>query len=304
MSWGTAYLLLLIKCTAVVVASHWNLAFNIHGSDGHNFGYHQVAWEDKTDVGADRNAFFADYKNYDVTLQDANFIAIVRHKNGECEAARVWESVAFGRSLQSYLDRSKSSGLKATFKNYTYTYISPDMSEVENDPFFSADGGLVFNFRYHDNGVRIGNRGWPKTLTDDSFQGLGNTFSSNEEVWHDVGDKCRQRCRTQGKDRGMNNNPPESWLYAQYAVFISDDAETFPCLKHQKLKIVMKVPTPKPTPNPTTSTYGEFKKIDRNNDGFVNFFELAFHLADANSDNLLSFEEYEAALRNQEYKED
>jgi len=290
MSWGTAYLLLLIKSTAIVGASHWKLAFNIHGSDGHNFGYHQAAWEDKTNVGKDRYAFRADYKNYDVTLEDANFIAIVRHKNGECEAARVWESVTFGRSLQSYLDRSKSSGLKATFNNYKYSYISPGMSEVENDPFFSTDGGLVFNLRYSDNGVRIGNRGWPKTLTNDNFQGLGNTFHiSKKEVWHDVGDKCNQGCRTQGTDRGVDDNPKGSRLYAQYAVFISDVAETFPCTK-QKLKTVIQVPN--------------FNQIDRNNDGFVNFVELAFHLADTNSDNLLSFQEYEAALRNKWHKDD
>jgi len=292
MSWGTAYLLLLIKSTAVVGASHWKLAFNIHGSDGHNFGYHQAAWEDKTNVGKDRYAFRADYKNYDVTLEDANFIAIVRHQNGECEAARVWESVSFGRSLQSYLDRSKSSGLKATFNNYKYSYISPDMSEVENDPFFSTDGGLVFNLKYTDNGVRIGNRGWPKTLTNNNFQGLGNTFSiTTKEVWHDVGDKCKQGCRTQGTDRGINDNPKESRLYAQYAVFISDAAETFPCTK-QKLKTVIQV---------STLT---FNQIDRNNDGFVNFVELAFHLADTNSDNLLSFQEYDAALRNKWHKDD
>jgi len=300
MSWGTAYLLLLIKSTAVVGASHWKLAFNIHGSDGHNFGYHQAAWEDKTNVGKDRYAFRADYKNYDVTLEDANFIAIVRHWNGMCQAARVWEFVAFGKSLQSYLDRSKTSGLM-TLDNYTYSYISRRVLEVENDPFFSADGGLVFNLRWSDNGVRIGNRGWPSTLKSDNFQGLGNTFNINyKSVWHDVGDKCRQRCRTQGTDRG-NDNPGESRLYAHYAVFISDAGETFPCLRHQRLKIVMQVPT---TPSPTTSTYGEFKQIDWNGDGFLNFFELAFHHADTNSDNQLSFEEYEAALRNIWNKED
>jgi len=294
---GLAFLLMLIKFTAVVVAaSEWRLAFNIHASDGHKFGYQEEAWEDNTDVGTDLNAFRADYKNYDVTLETANFIAIVRHQYGVCEAARVWEFHTYGRSLQSYLDRKKSLRVLPTFETYTYSYISKNMLGVDEDPFFSADGRLAFNWEYLDNGVRIGNSGIYRhgglpgktnNAADDEFQGLGNNFNIGDRTrsWHDVALVVNGgKTKIQGTDHGTAFSY-DGKLLGQYAIFISDAADTFPC-KNQQLHIEITKPIQE-----------EYNLMDRNGDGFLNYAEFAFHIADVNIDELLSFEEYEASLK-------
>jgi len=309
MSVSVAFMLMLIKFTPVVIAAiEWKLAFNIHASDGHSFDYNEHAWEDDTDVGKDLNAFRADYKKYDVTLETVNFIALVRHQDGICEAARVWEFLTYGKTLQNYLDRKNSMRVLPTFNNYTYSYISKNMLSVNWDPIFSADGGLAFNWEYRDNGVRISNTGTYRpggmpgktSGADDELKGLGNTFQiTTKSYWFDVGvnhGDCTQcRLTVQGTDHGPHLK--DGTLHGQYAIFISDAAETFPC-KDQQLQIEMSVPTQEPTYDPTTRTQLEFDLIDRNYDGFINYAEFAFHIADVNSDDLLSFEEYEAAIRN------
>jgi len=323
-------MLLAIKSTAVL-AAQWKLAFNIHAADRHDFGYLQKAWEDKTDVGSVKKAFKADYKNYDVTRETANFIAIVRHRNGLCDAARVWEFKSQGKSLKYYLNRRKSPLKRATSDKYTYNYRSPKKSSAKKDPIFSVDGQLVFNWLYGDNGVRIGVSGnyrgsgsLPKNPGDDTFVGLGNSFDikSNEgnSHWkHDVGVYKKYRVgSSQGKDHGSRVS--DGHMVGQYAIFVSDAAARFPCtVEHKRLQVEMTeiaptlaptllptlsptlsptlAPTLSPTVAPSPFPYRQFGLIDLNLDGFLDFAETAFDEADTNNDGSLSFQEFNATLQ-------
>jgi len=217
---------------------HWKLAFNINPEDGHNFAYDASAWEDDSNVGTDRFAFNADYKNRSVTHEVTNFIAIVRHQHGTCEAARVWEFLTPGKTLHEYLDTHKTESLMATYDDYTYSYISPRMANKDEDPIFAVDGGLTFNWLYGGMGVRIGNKGgMPDVLNGlNLYYGLGNDFfvgrrNSNDWYWFDVGVHqgwCwAYDCKVQGSDHGeMLENGP---TYGQYAIYVSDVADTFDC---------------------------------------------------------------------------
>jgi len=219
---------------------HWKLAFNINPEDGHNFGYEASAWEDDSNVGTDRFAFDADYKNRSVTHEVANFIAIVRHQHGICEAARVWEFLTPEKTLHEYLDTHQTSTLKATYDDYTHSYISPRMANKDEDPIFAVDGGLTFNwYSDHGGGVRIGNSGNydgdmnSPALESDNYQGLGNDYSLGSRsklYWFDVGlhqDCYFAYCQVQGSDHGegFGNGP----TYGQYSIYVSDVADTFDC---------------------------------------------------------------------------
>jgi len=272
----------------------WKLALNIHGADGHNFGYEAEAWEDDSDVGTDATAFVADYKKYDVILETANFIAIVRHNNGICEAARVWEFLEWGKTLQWYLDSKITYRLIATHDNYTSSYISSTMLKKDFDPIFAEDGALTFNWRYSDNGVRIGNSqtfcgdgGLPAAnVNSDNYFGLGNTIyvkSGYPNWWLEVGlQDCGlpKKNRAQGTDHG--NEFSDGPLYGHYAVYISDEATTFPC-EGIDLQI---------------STYDKaFIRMDKGEDKLLNLNEIIFGMADRNNDGVLSEKEYDDAIK-------
>jgi len=276
----------------------WKLAFNIHAADGHNFGYAAQEWHDDSYIGTAANAFSADYKSYDVTLETANFIAIVRHQDGICDAARVWEFLEVGNTLQSYLDWDTTSRLVATHAVHTFSYKSP-MLNWDQDPIFNKDGALVFNWWYSDNGVRIGNSnnwcsgsGLPgEAVNSVNYWGLGNQMGGGSKgrtpsslYWFDSG---IQDCglphtkRPQGSDHGtvFTDGP----LYGQYAVYVSDEAKTFIC-EGIDLQISM---DPK--------VMAEFERIDRSNDNYLNYDEVVFNLADGNNDKVLSTVEYSDA---------
>jgi len=308
MFWGTVLFLFLINSTKVVLAARWKLAFNIHASDGHNFGYSQNAWEDDLNVGSDKRAFTADYKNYDATLKIANYIAIVRHQKGVCDAAKVWKFLSPGKTLEEYLDSKKSSRLQPTSANHIWEYKSPEMMSGKYDPIFSVNGKLVFNWLYRDNGVRIGVSGnyrgrgaLTASINDDTFVGLGNSFALDHQYygWYeqDVGVyKDYEHLGSQGTDHGSSLK--DGMLLGQYAIYISDAAETFPCSdKHRQLQIELAETTLAPTIAPTTFTHFKFGLADRNGDGYLNYAETAFDIADINKDGFLSFDEFQDSLQ-------
>jgi len=266
----------------------WKLAFNINADDGHSFSYRATAWEDDTNVGNSTSAFTADYKSLNVTHEIANFIAIVRHQDGECEAVKVWEFLTQGNKLRDYLDTAKTNSLVATYNN-TYTYTSPSMLDREKDPIFAVDGALTFNWRWHDNGVRIGNSGLcngglPKTGTTDDYNGLGNEYSANwNNYWSDVGvnqDYCQAaNYNAQGSDHGIFMKG--SKLLGQYAVYVSDSTTIFSCSKLQ-VSIL------------DTVAIG-FDRADRTESGFLTFEEFIFDFTDKNGDGVISILEYTEA---------
>jgi len=296
MSCYKALLLLTLKFTAGYSDRFsWKLAININADDGHNFGYAASAWDDKNDVGNQTNAFTADYKSYDVSLETANFIAIARHQDGVCEAARVWEFLVVGKTLHEYTNSQKTSRLLATHDNYTWSYISPNMANKDKDPIFAVDGGLVFNWWASNDGVRIGNSnahcktGLPaQNVNANIFFGLGNdvTLSNlpqnptgSNARWFDVGlQDCSKswQYRAQGTDHG--SDVQNGKVYGQYAVYVSDYSEVFPC--RGTLRTSMRDRDDRYLP--------EFDRIDEHDDEALSFVEYIFYKADLNKDGVIS----------------
>lgn len=90
-------------------------------------------------------------------------------------------------------------------------------------------------------------------------------------------------CTVQGSDHGSALK--SGTLYGQYAIYISDEAKTFPC-KDFSLQISVYDP----------EIVTDFDRIDRGDTGFLNYDELVFDKADNNRDGLLSLLEYTEAL--------
>jgi len=197
--------------------------------------------------------------------------------------------------LRGYLDAAQSSRLRATKDTHIYSYIAYDMENEKEDPIFSVNGGLVFNWWWAGNRVRIGNSaaysgdGLPEIGQNgalDNYQGIGNDFANFKGYSHDVGlnqpDCSGTNCRVQGTDHGtlLKNGP----LYGQYAIYISNTATTFPC-ENVHLEVSM-----------FDLDKADFNRIDRREKkGFLTYDELVFDMADNNKDGFLSLKEYSEA---------
>jgi len=291
---------------------HWKLAINIHASDGHNFGYGADVWDHKVDLGTKAAAFTADYKSYNITLETANSIAIVRHKNGACEAARVWEFLANGKTLYDYFDLTQTKRLVATKANWTSSFTSPKMVDKDKDPIFAVDGALVFNWWASSDGTRIGiSKAYcsgsdlpAENENSNNFMGLGNEQGARTDLgewnpawWFDVGiQDCsvNRKYRVQGSDHGTAF--VDGTFYGQYAVYVSDEAKTFPC-KGITLQTSMydKMSIDDWSP--------DFYRIDRHGNHKLNFLEFQFDKADYDKDGVLTFLEYSEARSDRRFEE-
>jgi len=294
-------LLLAVKCTAGYEdGMDWKLAFNINPADGHSFGYGVKAWEDDSNVGTDENAFSADYKNYNATLETANFIAIVRHQNGTCEAARVWKFLKSGKTLRDYLDISQTSRYIATQDPHSYSYISPTLKNKDKDPIFSVEGALVFNWWHADNGVRIGNSKTHcsselpgESANTDKFFGIGNDIAGDTRNGgggvhgFDIGiQDCRAATanRAQGTDHG--DSYKDGPVLGQYAIIVSDKEGKFSCDGVELRDSLLQ-----------HKTMVYFNHIDRGDDKLLNWEEYVFDITDSNNNGELSLEEYSIARK-------
>jgi len=296
----TGFLFLTLKFTAGYADDFdWKLALNINPDDGHNFGYGASAWDDENDVGNSTTAFTADYKSYDVALETANFIAIVRHQDGVCDAARVWEFLAVGKTLHEYTNIKKTSRLVAT-NNSTYTYLSPNMANKDMDPIFAVDGALVFNWWHVNDGVRIANSNAhcrdelpASNVNTNAFFGLGNDVGApnakagagGPNHWSDVGGNdcsASHQYRAQGTDHGTHVSDGE--VYGQYAVYVSEDAKTFRC-KDVTLLTSMR----------DGRYVSDFNRVEKDGDNVLNFIEFIFDKADLNKDGVISQSEFSEA---------
>jgi hypothetical protein len=225
----------------------WDLAMNINPSDGQNFG-----WGNWPVDGAARgsNGYgpgSGDYCDSTTWMAPASYIAIVRHDDGVCQAARVW---AYATPSTSLYDIFKTD---TTYQRATLTSGGPLFTSIAagnnletSDPVLGCEGNLVVNWWYSNNGARIaldcGHLSAAGT-NDDDTHGLGNEFgattnSGNMAVnsgsgswWHDAsalqGDCHGGNCITQGTDHGTALHTGTQ--LGQYAVFVSNSASAFSC---------------------------------------------------------------------------
>jgi hypothetical protein len=120
--------------------------------DGHHFGCGQESnhrgWpSDHVGVGTDDHALTADYMDSTVWDTAANFIAIVRHTDGVCNAAKVWRYSDPGHSLGDYFDDTNPLASRTTVTAGGELF-SVDTNPQANDPIFSpslSGSDLIFN---------------------------------------------------------------------------------------------------------------------------------------------------------------
>jgi hypothetical protein len=218
---------------------------NVNPSDGHNFGWGRVGeatgWPvDGASVGSSGNAFTADYMASSVWGMAANWIAIARHTNGVCNAAKAWRFSTPGHSLETYFaDHSPGNAhQRVQVTSGGPAYVAASASA--NDPLLGNDGDLVFNWWYANNGARIASTAGhlsDASVNDDDTHGLGNEFGADTNSggvasatgssawWHDAsviqGDCHGSTCITQGADHGtsLNTGP----VLGSYAIYVSGD---------------------------------------------------------------------------------
>ena len=85
-----------------------------------------------------------------------------------------------------------------TTGRHIHQEILPGSQNMEDDPIFSVNGHLIFNYEYYNNGVRILPSGTylssPLDVDKDNTVGLGNDFFKthyNEIVCNTVGHDCK-----------------------------------------------------------------------------------------------------------------
>ena len=239
----------------------WKLAANINPCDGNNFGY-GGPWSKGSNVGILSQAFLADYLNNSIWKEPLNYLTITRHNNGKCTMSKTWKLLSKSTSLFQYFStypgRLYVTGDGSVNDNHIHSDIpiaAQGLSGTWIDPIFGAEGGLVFNWGYGNNVVRIGVPGGryiPYVLpaigdNTDDFHGLGNDFHMSLDGvpgslnwWHDVakiGPKCfGASCKPVGTDHGANLSDGECW--GSYAIYVSEDAKSFQC-QERTLEISM-----------------------------------------------------------------
>ena len=136
--------------------------------------------------------------------------------------------------------------------------ISVNATNLEDDPIFSVDGDLAFNWAFGDNGCRIvltGGHLSGADENDDNTHGLGNDFHCNPRTNiqfskyrnHDVSNiqdcSWKKGCtdknvKIQGTDHGIQFS--DGPVYGNYAIYVSMEAESFPLPGYKlDLEIVM-----------------------------------------------------------------
>jgi hypothetical protein len=117
--------------------------------------------------------------------------------------------------------------------------IAEDAQNMGDDPIFSVDGDLAFNWAYDNNGCRIALTGGhlsDANVNDDNTHGLGQDFYGDpltNTAWGYPGNavdasviqdcslvKGCKNLKLQGKNGGA--------VYGSYAIYVSLYAETFP----------------------------------------------------------------------------
>ena len=201
-----------------------------------------------------------DFLNSYVWQQPFGYITIARHVNGQCTMSKTWELLEKTKSLHQWFTTNPGRLYVTGDGSVNDNHISSDipssaegLSGTWRDPIFGSDGGLVFNWHYGDNGVRLGvpqSFHVPNTLPGinhniDNFHGLGNEFgastasgSGSTTWWHDVAkmgpdcqgyaaDPTRPTCQIVGTDHGSKLTDGTCW--GSYAIYVSQESRIFAC---------------------------------------------------------------------------
>ena len=230
----------------------WHLGMNLNPADGHIMDY-TTGWVDDVFIGTYADALKKDYLNRMIWRHPVNYIALVRHQDGEVDAVKVFRFKEGGRSLLSRFQDMNPGRKVVTEGGPLQESISANARyrNMGDDPVFSVGGDLAFNWVYTDNGHRIvltGGNLSPVGVNDDNTHGLGNHFGCNpltgvelNPLWsHEISNiqncsirdpKCdfhTNPIRLQGTDHGDGWRFGSGPVYGNYAIYVSKDAATFP----------------------------------------------------------------------------
>ena len=232
---------------------------NINPCDGGNFGY-GGPWANEQDVGDASQSFTNDFLDAEIWKKKVGFITIARHVDGKCAMSKTWELTDKTKSMHDYFSsypgRMYVTGDGSPNDNHISSDIPNDFDGSSGDwkdPIFGAEGGLVFNWYYSNNGARIAVPGGYKIPyrlpgtgeNNDDVHGLGNEFGANTnngggsgQWWHDVGkigpDCHGGSCAVVGSDHGSSLRNGDCW--GSYAVFVSEKLRSFDCQGKQLSK--------------------------------------------------------------------
>ncbi|XP_063683683.1 uncharacterized protein LOC134818173 [Bolinopsis microptera] len=220
--------------------SLWYLAMNLNPSDGHIMDY-TTGWARDKFIGTYSGALSSDYLNRVIWGHPVSYIAIVRHHKGEVEAVKVFRFRESARSLLSRFQDMNPGREVVTEGGPLQEDVSKTAQNMADDPIFSVDGDLAFNWAYGNNGVRIVLTGGHLSVlgsNDHNTHGLGNHFAVNPHTgitthmeWaHEISNIQGSGMPTvvQGIDHGSGNQYINGPVYGNYAIYVSEHADTFP----------------------------------------------------------------------------
>ncbi|CAK0888648.1 unnamed protein product [Prorocentrum cordatum] len=231
----------------------WMLYANINPCDGGNMGYGASAWYGS--AGSAATSLTNDFVDGTVGTAPVKYVTIARHAGGACEMSKTWELTSSTKSMHDYFSDHNPGRIYATGDgSASDTHIASDMPSsfsgdgTPGDPIFGADGGLVFNWWYSNNGARVAVPGGYKTPyslpgtgeNNDDLHGLGNEFGANTQAgggsgswWHDaakiMGDCHGTSCQVLGSDHGSAWGSTDFGCWGSYAIYVSAALSTFPC---------------------------------------------------------------------------
>ena len=238
-----------------VKTSTWYQAMNLNPSDGHVMDF-TTGWVDDVFIGTYADSLTKDYLNRLVWRHPVSYIAIVRHQAGEVDAVKVFRFKESDRSLLSRFQAMDPGREVVTEGGPIQESVSNHAQNMGDDPVFSVGGDLAFNWAYNYNGARIvltGGRLSGADVNDDNTHGLGNHFACNpltgvassayKRMWdHEIANIQDRSSPTlvQGTDHGTGSKYISGPVYGNYAIYVSEDASSFPGTGH-KLDIEIEV---------------------------------------------------------------
>ena len=227
----------------------WNLGMNLNPSDGHVMGY-ETGWSDDSSIGTLKEALIKDYLNQTVWNTPANHMAIVRHHQGALDAVKVFTFKHWGLSLSHRFKDTDPGRNVVSEGGPVQIYTTPGAHNLVDDPIFSVGGDLAFNWGYSRNGARLvltGGHLSGADSDDENTHGFGNNFAVRPKMiedpeayssWaHEISNNqdcpnpsCTQvtGVKLQGTDHGAGSTLKGGPVYGNYALYVSDDVDSFP----------------------------------------------------------------------------